>query len=52
MNTKPSSLALGAHAAPAQTKDIRLDVQNTRSDTYLLGLQGKGLLTTLRINHR
>jgi hypothetical protein len=33
-------------------KDIRLDVQNTRSDTYLLGLEGKGLLTTLRINHR
>jgi len=33
-------------------KDIRLDVQNTRSDTYLLGLEGKGLLTTLRITHR
>ena len=33
------------------SKDIRLDVQNTRSDTYLLGLEGKGLLTTLRIKH-
>jgi len=36
----------------ASPKDIRLDVQNTRSDTYLLGLEGKGLLTTLRITHR
>jgi len=33
-------------------KDIRLDVQNTQSDTYLLGLEGRGLLTTLRIKHR
>ncbi|MES2945419.1 MAG: hypothetical protein V4772_21335 [Pseudomonadota bacterium] len=33
-------------------KDIRLDVQNTRSDTYLLGLEGKGLLTTLFITHK
>jgi hypothetical protein len=33
-------------------KDIRLDVQNTSSETYLLGLEGKGLLTTLRITHR
>lgn len=33
-------------------KDIRLDVQNTTSETYLLGHEGKGLLTTLRITHR
>jgi hypothetical protein len=36
----------------ASPKDIRLDVQNTPSETYLLGLQGKGLLTTLRIKHQ
>lgn len=36
----------------SSAKDIRLDVQNTQSDTYLLGQEGKGLLTTLRINHR
>jgi hypothetical protein len=35
----------------ATSKDIRLDVQNTPSDTYLLGLEGRGLLTTLRIKH-
>ncbi len=32
-------------------KDIRLDVQNTRSDTYLLGAGDKGLVTTVRISH-
>ena len=37
--------------ASGTAKDIRLDVQNTPSDTYLLGLEGKGLLTTLRIKH-
>ena len=36
----------------SSSKDIRLDVQNTPSDTYLLGVAGKGLVTTLRINHR
>lgn len=34
------------------SKDIRLDVQNTHSDTYLLGVANKGLVTTLRITHR
>lgn len=34
------------------SKDIRLDVQNTSTDTYLLGGPNQGLLTTLRITHR
>jgi len=36
----------------SSSKDIRLDVQNTPSDTYLLGVAAKGLVTTLRITHR
>ncbi len=36
----------------SSSKDIRLDVQNTPSDTYLLGVANKGLVTTLRITHR
>ncbi len=35
----------------SSSKDIRLDVQNTPSDTYLLGVADKGLVTTLRITH-
>jgi hypothetical protein len=42
-----SLLVMCSHAAPAQTKNVVvahlcLDVQNTRSTTYLLGLKGKG----------
>ena len=33
-------------------KDIRLDTQDTPTTTYLLGGNGKGLVTTLRITHR
>ena len=33
-------------------KDIRLDVQNTASTTYLLSTSGEGLITTIRIAHR
>lgn len=33
-------------------KDIRLDVQNTSSETYLLGAPAAGLVTTLNITHR
>lgn len=33
------------------SKDIRLDVQNTASTTYLRSDAGKGLVTTLRITH-
>jgi hypothetical protein len=36
----------------SSSKDIRLDVQNTSTETYLLGIGGKGLVTTLRITHR
>lgn len=35
-----------------KSKDIRLDVQNTASATYLMNPTGKGLVTTLRITHR
>jgi hypothetical protein len=35
-----------------KNKDIRLDVQNTNSDTYLLGVGDKGLVTTVRIKHK
>jgi len=35
-----------------KSKDIRLDTQNTESDTYLLGGTNKGLVTTLNITHR
>lgn len=34
-----------------KTKDIKLDTANTTSDTYLLGVPGKGLVTTLAITH-
>lgn len=33
-------------------KDIRLDVQNTDTATYLLNANGQGLVTTVRIVHR
>jgi hypothetical protein len=33
-------------------KDIRLDEQNTPSATYLLTDAGKGLVSTIRINHQ
>lgn len=40
-------------ASKEQTnKDIRLDVQNTPSATYLLSGSGEGLITTIRIAHR
>lgn len=49
---EPGVVAWLSSLLKSNSKDIRLDVQNTRSDTYLLGLEGKGLLTTLRITHR
>ncbi len=36
----------------AQSKDIRLDVQNTATATYLLNPVGRGLVTTVQISHR
>ena len=36
----------------AAAKDIRLDVQNTESTTYLVSTSGQGLVTTMRIVHR
>ncbi|MBK7000397.1 MAG: hypothetical protein IPH35_10600 [Rhodoferax sp.] len=35
----------------ASSKDIRLDVQNTPTATYLVNPQGQGLITTVRIAH-
>lgn len=35
----------------AASKDIRLDVQNTPSATYVLNTAGEGLITTVRIAH-
>jgi hypothetical protein len=36
----------------AQAKDIRLDVQNTPTATYVLNPAGRGLVTTVQISHR
>lgn len=36
----------------ARTKDIRLDVQNTPTASYLLNPAGRGLVTTVNISHR
>ncbi len=48
----PGLIAWLGNVLGGKSKDIRLDVQNTRSDTYLLGAPGKGLVTTVRISHR
>ena len=44
--------ASGAADKSAQSKDIRLDVQNTPTTTYLLNPVGRGLVTTVQISHR
>jgi hypothetical protein len=44
--------APAAGDAPARSKDIRLDVQNTPTTTYLLNPIGRGLVTTVQISHR
>jgi len=43
---------LAAQKSGSASKDIRLDVQNTESATYLLNPQGRGLVTTVSIAHR
>ncbi len=41
-----------APSTAATSKDIRLDVQNTLTTTYLLNPIGRGLVTTVQISHR
>jgi hypothetical protein len=49
----PAAADKGAAApAAASSKDIRLDVQNTPTTTYLLNPIGRGLVTTVQISHR
>jgi hypothetical protein len=49
----PAAADKGAAApAAAASKDIRLDVQNTPTTTYLLNPIGRGLVTTVQISHR
>lgn len=39
-------------ASAVTAKDIRIDVQNTPSASYLLNAVGRGLVTTVNISHR
>lgn len=41
----------GARDNAGASKDIRLDVQNTPSSTYLLNANGQGLVSTIKIMH-
>jgi hypothetical protein len=47
-----SSATPAAGDSSARSKDIRLDVQNTPTTTYLLNPIGRGLVTTVQISHR
>ena len=52
-SSAPAAADKGAAApAAAASKDIRLDVQNTPTTTYLLNPIGRGLVTTVQISHR
>ena len=41
----------GLLASKGASKDIRLDVENTASTSYVINRAGQGLLSTVRIVH-